>query len=158
MADKDKLVPRNPNEIVVPVGKANLITTKEEIDEALKAASHIFRDQNKEQEMKENTLNEELETSLEVTNETSDEPDATGTSDDEELVELTKDEQAALPAAKFGRDKYGRALNKNGTVRKARNDKGVVRGAYGPRTPKVEPVEETATPAPVAAAVPVDSE
>jgi hypothetical protein len=142
VAKEDKLVPRNPNEVVVPVGKANLLTTKEEIDEALKTASHIFRDQNEEKKMEENTLNEELETSLEVTNETPAETPAETT--EETLVELSADELAALPNAKYGRDKYGRALNKNGTPRKARNDKGVKRGAYGPRTPKVN-TETTVT-------------
>jgi hypothetical protein len=123
---------------VVPVGKANLITTKEEIDQALETASHIFRQQNEEKEMEENTLNEELETSLEVTNETPSE------ATEENLVELPADELAAMPKAKYGRDKYGRALNKDGTPRKARNDKGVKRGAYGPRTPKVN-TETTVT-------------
>jgi len=154
MASKDKLVPRNPNEVVVPVGKAKLVTTPEEIDNALKAAGNIFRKKNDDDEEKnmdnENVLNEELETSLDVNAEA--DPDATGTSDDVELVELSADELAALPHAKFGRDKYGRALNKDKTPRKARNDKGIKRGAYGPRKPKAVPTEENATPAPVAEA------
>ena len=51
MTDKDKLVPRTPNEVVVPIGKANLVTTQEKIDEALETASHIFCEQNKEKLM-----------------------------------------------------------------------------------------------------------
>ena len=138
MADKDKLVPRSPNEVVVPVGRANLVTTQEEIDEALKTASHIFKQNNEEEEvMQENNLNEELQTSLEI-DETEVSEVTVETNDNLELVELSDDELAALPYAKFGRDSYGRALNKNGTPRKARNDKGQVRGAYGPRTSKTE--------------------
>ena len=138
---KDKLVPKNPNEVVIPIGKANLVTTQEEIDEALKTASHIFRQTDEEDEtMEESNLTEELQTSLEA-NET---PVETETGEaTEELVELSADELAALPHAKFGRDKYGRALNKDKTPRKGRADKGTKRGAYGPRTPKVEVIEVT---------------
>ena len=162
MADKDKLVPRTPNEVVVPIGKANLVTTQEEVDEALETASHIFREQNEEQEMEISELakavgaeveldsegNEVIRTKGEQTQKVLDLIDPS----DEELVELTPEEVAALPKAKFGRDNYGRALNKNGTPRKARNDKGVVRGKYGPRKPKADPVETESTPTPVATA------
>lgn len=145
MADKNNLVPMNPNEVVVPIGKANLITTQEEVDKALEIASHIFREQNEEQPMENSNLNQELETSLEVTSEP--------ITSEQELVELSSEELAVLPTAKFGRDNFGRALNKNGTIRKARNDKGVIRGAYGPRTPKDDSVNAPQpTPAPIALA------
>jgi len=147
MADKDKLVPRTPNEVVVPIGKANLVTTREKCDEALEAAGNIFREQNEEKPMEETNLNEELETQLEAPSETN----------EEELVELSAEELAALPNAKFGRDKYGRALNKDKSPRKARNDKGVARGKYGPRKPKNEPVNETPEETPVETAPASDS-
>lgn len=147
MANENKLAPRNPNEVVVPVGKANLVTTQEEIDEALETASHIFRQDNEEKAVDSKPLDEELEGSLNVDKdvpERSVDPspsDGDGAVADEELVELSEEELAKLNKArpaKFGRDKYGRALNKDKTPRKARNDKGVVRGKYGPRTPKVD--------------------
>lgn len=151
MANKDKLVPRNPNEVVVPVGKASLITTQEEIDEALKTASHIFREQNEEKNMDMNDLAKELHAEIETDSDGNEVIKVQGEASEkfldmvedntEELVELTEDELKVLPKAKFGRDKYGRTLNKNGTPRKARNDKGVVRGKYGPRGPKVDPNE-----------------
>jgi hypothetical protein len=147
MADQDKLVPRTPNEVVVPIGKANLVTTQEEIDQALETASHIFRKQNKEKVMEETNLNTELETSLE--NSENFENDT----NEEALVELSAEELADLPAAKFGRDNFGRALNKNGTPRKARNDKGVERGKYGPRTQKNNLVDETPVLESVATAI-----
>ena len=84
MADKDKLVPRTPNEVVVPIGKANLVTTQEEIDEALETASHIFREQNEEKPMEDTNLNQELETSLEAPENTGE----VGETNEEELVEL----------------------------------------------------------------------
>ena len=148
MADKDRLTPRTPNEVVIPIGKANLVTTKEEADKHLEIAGRIFREQNEEKPMEETDLNKELETSLEAPENTGE----VGETNEEELVKLTDEERAALPFAKFGRDEYGRALNKNGTPRKARNDKGVVRGKYGPRKPKNNPVDETPTPAAVEAA------
>ena len=153
MANKNKLVPKNPNEVVIPVGKANLITTQEEVDEALKTASHIFKQTDEEDEMEMSDLAKEVGAEVEVdadgneTIRTKGEQtkklldmivDADALEDTEELVALTDEEVAALPHAKFGRDEYGRALNKNGTPRKGRADKGTKRGAYGPRTPKVE--------------------
>jgi len=152
MTDKD-LVPKRPNEVVIPVGKAKLITTKEKADEALEIAGRIFREEG-------NKAMEELEIAAAGV----DRPignvattDAVEITQEEIriepcLVELSEAELEALPNAKYGRDAYGRALNKNGTPRKARNDKGIERGKYGPRKPKNDPVDETPTPAPVAVA------
>lgn len=153
MANNDELVPKNPNEVVVPIGQANLITTQEEVDKALKTASHIFRKQEEAIAMEHNDLNTQLETSLNVDSEGDAATVDTLEIPETELVELTSEELAALPAAKFGRDNFGRALNKGGTPRKKRNDKGVKRGAYGPRTPKSQDVNEPPpTPAPIAVA------
>jgi hypothetical protein len=137
MANENKLVPKNPNEIVVPVGKANLVTTKEEVDEALEIAARIFREEG-EQEME-----VKLETPTEVADKSED--DATiqdlvnvveGAIEEPDLIVLTQKELDVLPKSKFGRDKYGRSLNKNGTPRKGRSDKGSERGTYSPRTKK----------------------
>jgi hypothetical protein len=141
MASDKKLVPRTPNEVVVPVGKANLVTTKEAADDALEIAGRIFQQDNEEKKVDKEPLNEQEP--VRVAEEAADSPGDVDSSTDEtveaeSLVELTPDELKALPKSKFGRDKYGRALNKGGKPRKARNDKGKKRNPYGPRKPKSE--------------------
>ena len=133
MANENKLVPKNPNEVVVPIGNAKLVTTIEEVDKALEIAGRIFREQNEEKNMD----NTELTQNIVVDTMADVQPVEAETSesvDSEELTTLTDMELAELPPSKFGRDAYGRALNRNGTPRKSRNDKGVKRGAYGPRS------------------------
>lgn len=141
MSEENSWVPNDPNEVVVPVGRAKLLTTKEEIDDALETASHIFSHK-EDDTMENNEMNQELEISLNVDNSEATENNETTTETNEttgeELVELSADELAALPSARYGRDKYGRALNKDGTPRKVRNDKGKARGKYGPRKPKTD--------------------
>jgi len=109
----NKLVPKNLSEIVIPIGKASLITTQEKIDEALEIAGHIFQKQN-EGKIMNHTLTSEAVT---VTVDDNDEVT-------EILVKLSQAELDALPSSKYGRDSYGRTLNKDGTPRKARNDRG----------------------------------
>ena len=129
MEDNNKLVPKNQFEIVVPVGKANLITTREEIDEALEIASRIFSTINEETEMELNDLATELDVEVE-TDANGNEFITTPDNNTEVLVKLNEEELASLPHTRYGRDVYGRTLNKDGTVRKGRTDKGRKRGTY----------------------------
>lgn len=134
MASDNQYVPRDPNEVVVPVGKANLVTTKEEADEALEIAGRIFREQG-ESEMEEiTTVEQQVDDDAEAHAATADALETV----EPELKKLTQEELDALPKSKFGRDEYGRSLNKDGTPRKGRADKGTARGKYNPRKSKSE--------------------
>lgn len=130
MGKKESIVPQTRQELVVPVGRVKVKAKPEEIEQAKRAAEKIlnnyeviFTDVDTGEELarkapNEKTMKEEVE-ALSTTEEASEE---------EALVELSEEAVAALPAAKYGRDKYGRSLNKDGTPRKARNDKGNKRG------------------------------
>lgn len=134
MVDDDKVrVPENPNEVVIPIGQAKLVTTKEECDEALETAGRIFR----EKEDQDMTVLDELERAAKRFNAEEElsnaEKEVAKIEKEEGLKVLSDKELAALKPSRYGRDKYGRSLNKDGTPRKGRADKGMERGEYKPR-------------------------
>lgn len=150
-----KITPKSLDEIVVPVGKASITVEPEEVDAALEAAKDVvpgFQVELKDKEGK--VLQEEV-----IPEKPKDSPDESPeegkqgmeeieicaavdmAKEEKDIVEesvptlkkLSQEELDALPLTKYGRDEYGRTLNKDGSVRKGRADRGKKRGSYTKR-------------------------